>query len=126
MRLFHSIRTLHTRRPLRTTRPGERGRLNPGDVSPASINDFLAGESPFYVASSNLRVVSYDPNAQEVIIEYHAKGNGSGAMWAYKIPPEMARDMAEAWSKGEWTWSHIRIRGKGHKHDHQVPARRLR
>lgn len=81
------------------------------DVQPSGdlIERYLQGEW-LPVASSNVRTIRYLPEDEAEEVEFY--GGGSPAFYAYSnVTPRIARDFAEAPSKGKWLWSNFRKRG---------------
>lgn len=78
---------------------------------------FLDGGTLRTLSSSNVSKANYDPDRNLLIITYK-----SGDVWAYVVSEEEAVDFYHAPSKGTWIWDHVRVRGEGNKHKHQVPA----
>ncbi len=72
--------------------------------------------------SSNVSSMKYSVEDQEITVEYQ-----NGAVWAYgNFSEQEALWVYEAGSKGTVLWDLVRVRGKGSKHRHKKPARRVR
>lgn len=64
------------------------------------------------VSSSNIDMIQYDHETQELFVQFRA--NRHGENWVYRYYPveySEARNFVEASSKGKWFWDNIRVRG---------------
>src|SRR5688572_14585474 len=68
--------------------------------------------------SSNVDLAKYEWEEGRLWIQYK-----DGVVWSYAIPFNLAASFYRAGSKGIWTWDHLRVRGPGNAHRHQVDAR---
>jgi hypothetical protein len=67
-------------------------------------DQWFADNAWHYVSSSNIDAFAYDPETQELRINFHG-----GRVYKYfRIPPEMAEGLATASSPGGWFWQNLR------------------
>lgn len=82
------------------------------------VADFVYRAQPLFVHSTYMVMGQYFIEEKKFLIEYP-----DGEIWAYDpVTEEMAIQFAQAQSKGGWVYDHIRVRGKGNIHNHQMNA----
>jgi KTSC domain len=92
---------------------GKRRPARPEAALPRSkVDEFLYFGEFLFVQSSNVAVAQYFPEDQKLMVEFL---NGSAYLYS-GVGVEEARDFAEAPSKGEWIWDHLRKRGSKWAH----------
>ena len=91
------------------------------ELSKEAAEDFMNGEILF-VHSTNVVAAQYFPDAEKMMIEY--KG---GAAYMYSnISKREAWIFLQAESKGSFTWTYLRVRGKGNSKKFKKPFVKLR
>lgn len=88
----------------------------PDDTPADGPAEFLGTGRVWPVSSSNVATLQYDPEHELLTVGY-----GNGDRWEYgPVSRGQAEDLALVPSKGTWLWDHVRVRGKGNRHRHQV------
>jgi KTSC domain len=86
------------------------------------VDAFLDAGEPLFVQSSTIAMAQYHVADEKLMIEFL-----SGEAWLYSpVSRALAESFANAPSKGTWLFDHIRVRGEGNQHAHQVSAVKLR
>ncbi len=86
------------------------------------MDDFLDAGEPLFVSSSNVAMLQYFPADEKLMVEYN-----DGRAWMYSpVSRAVAEAIASSESKGAACWDHLRVRGEGNKHAHQVNAVQIR
>lgn len=98
-------------------RYGERLASGHEKIGEDEATQFLAGDIPVYVMSSNVAMVQYHPKDEKLMVEYLAKGRHPASGYLYSNVSEAeAISFITAHSKGGWCWDHLRVRGSATAH----------
>jgi hypothetical protein len=84
------------------------------------VHGFVHEQEPLFVRSTNVAMAQYFKADEKLMIEYL---NGSAYLYS-DVSERMALDFAQSPSKGDWVWSHLRVRGS--RTEHRVPYERVR
>jgi len=89
-------------------------------LSGDEVERFVYDQAPLVVHSSNVRLVQYFLDAQQLMVEFRR-----GAAYLYSnVTEQEALALAQAPSKGGFVWDYLRVRGS--RTAHQKPYVRLR
>lgn len=89
-------------------------------IPAGQVRDFVVDSVPLFVHSSNVSMLQYYPETQQLQVEFL---NGSAYLYS-DIDVNLAIEFATATSKGGKVWDSLRIRGT--KRGHKKPYKRIK